>query len=66
MPDTVQLSDQAIQNLMVLSAHALGGKPFQAEPEHMAELWAHVAQAKAYLISRKDATPAKANANEPG
>lgn len=62
----LDLSDKAVQNLMILAAHALSGKVYAAEPEAMAELWADVSQAKAYLISRKEAAQAKAPASEPG
>lgn len=48
------LEPSVINNLMVLAAHALNGKTFQAEPEQMAELWGHVSKAKQFLLAQKE------------
>lgn len=52
----MDLPDVVVQNLMVLAANALAGKPHQGEPEQMAELWQNVAQAKKYLAERAESS----------
>lgn len=60
----MDLPDVVVQNLMILSAYALAGKPHQGEPEQMAELWQNVAQAKKYLTERAEAANPKAGSSD--
>jgi len=45
----MEIPAKALQNVMILAAHALSGKTYTAEPEQMAELWSDVAAVKAHL-----------------
>ena len=50
----MDLSDKIIQNLVALSGACLRNEKITAEPAAMAELWADVAAAQAFLKRPKD------------